>query len=184
MSIAKWRADIDQVTNSFVAEFGNLSAEELNWKPSSDVWSVTQNMHHLIVINETYYPVLQAVRNKTYELPWIARFGFMVRFMGRVILNSVQPDRRKKMKTFPLWQPSASNFGKDIFEQFKNHQEHLKNVISESEDLVKLGTIISSPANKNIVYSLSTAFDIIVTHEKRHLEQARELLHLKKENRT
>jgi hypothetical protein len=41
---------------------------------------------------------------------------------------------------------------------------------------VENGTIISSPANKNIEYKLETAFDIIVAHEKRHLEQAREVL--------
>jgi hypothetical protein len=38
------------------------------------------------------------------------------------------------------------------------------------------GTVISSPANKYIVYKLETAFDIIVAHEERHLEQAKEVL--------
>jgi hypothetical protein len=37
-------------------------------------------------------------------------------------------------------------------------------------------TVIASPASKMIVYTLDTAFDIIVTHERRHLEQAREVL--------
>ena len=38
------------------------------------------------------------------------------------------------------------------------------------------GVVISSPANKNIVYKLETALDIITTHEKRHFEQARRIL--------
>jgi hypothetical protein len=42
--------------------------------------------------------------------------------------------------------------------------------------------VISSPANKNIVYKLETAFDIIVSHEQRHLEQAKEILQLMKNN--
>jgi hypothetical protein len=182
MTVEKWRTDIDQITNDFIAEFGNLSPEELNWKPSPHVWSVAQNIHHLITINETYYPVIKSIRDNTYVIPWIGRIGFMVRFMGRVILNSVQPDRRKKMKTFPLWQPSSSEFGKDIFEQFRKHQDALKKLIADSQDLLSKETIISSPANKNIVYKLETAFEIIVTHEKRHLEQARELIRLKNKN--
>lgn len=180
MNIAQWNSRIDEVTNAFVKEFGNMTAEELNWKPSPDVWSVAQNMHHLIVINETYYPVLRSVRDNTYEMPWIGKLGFMVRFMERVILKSVQPDRRKKMKTFPLWQPSSSSFGTDIIEKFKKHQEDLKKLITDSQDLLEKGTLISSPANKNIVYRLETAFEIIITHETRHLEQARELIRLKK----
>ena len=33
----------------------------------------------------------------------------------------------------------------------------------------------TAKANKNIVYKLETAFDIIVTHEERHFEQAKEV---------
>jgi hypothetical protein len=99
-----------------------------------------------------------------------------VRFFGKVIPDSVQPDRRKKMKTFPIWQPSQSEIAADILQQFENHQEQLKNLIESSSDLLDQRAIISSPANKNIVYTLETAFDIIVTHERRHFEQAKEVL--------
>jgi hypothetical protein len=53
-----------------------------------------------------------------------------------------------------------------------------KEIDINSQDLVDKGTIISSPANKIIVYKLEIAFDIIVAHEKRHLEQAREVLQI------
>ena len=56
----------------------------------------------------------------------------------------------------------------------------LKKRIENSRDLVEREIIISSPANKNIVYKLETAFDIIVTHEKRHYEQSRVVLQLMK----
>lgn len=49
-------------------------------------------------------------------------------------------------------------------------------MIKNSEDLLVNGIVISSPANKNIVYKLETAFNIIVTHEQRHFEQAKEVL--------
>jgi len=40
--------------------------------------------------------------------------------------------------------------------------------------LAEKRTIISSPANKNIVYKLRTAFEIIIAHEQRHFEQSKE----------
>jgi hypothetical protein len=106
----------------------------------------------------------------------------MVSFLGKTVLNAVQPDRKKKMKTFPIWEPTTSNVIGDILNRFQNHQNELIQKIEGSQGLVEKGVVISSPANKNIVYKLETAFDIIVSHEQRHLEQAKEVLQLMKNN--
>jgi hypothetical protein len=79
------------------------------------------------------------------------------------------------MKTFPIWEPTSSHVPPDIWEKWEAQQAAMKSLIQSSHDLLDKGTVISSPANKNIVYKLETAFDIIVAHERRHLEQALEL---------
>ena len=79
------------------------------------------------------------------------------------------------MKTFPLWEPSASTIERNILEKFSAHQEELKKWVQSCEDLLVKRRVISSPANKNIVYTLEAAFHIIVAHERRHLNQAKEL---------
>jgi hypothetical protein len=178
MNTQKWTAKIDETTHAFQQAFGHLTNEQLNWKPHASVWSIAQNIDHLIVINATYFPIIESIRKGTYTLPWIARLGFMVTFFGNVVLDSVQPSRRRKMKTFPVWQPSQSPLPGDVLARFTEAQDKLKTLVTSSSDLVELRTIISSPANKNIVYRLETAFDIITTHEQRHFEQAKEVLTL------
>ena len=173
MNINHWTDQIDATTAAFIEAFRTLSVEELNWKPDAQTWSVAQNIHHLIVINQTYYPIIKSVRAGTYQLPWIGKINFMVSFFGNTILKSVSPDRKRKMKTFPLWEPSQSQIDEDVLHQFDKHQNGLKELIRSSTDLLEANTLISSPANKNIVYTLKSAFDIIVTHELRHLEQAK-----------
>ncbi|HRF37808.1 MAG TPA: hypothetical protein PK198_03385 [Saprospiraceae bacterium] len=79
------------------------------------------------------------------------------------------------MNTFPIWEPAQSEIGAEILERFSKHQQDLKKLLEDSSDLIQKGAVISSPANRNIVYTLETAFDIIVAHEQRHLEQAREI---------
>lgn len=106
----------------------------------------------------------------------------MVSFLGKTVLNAVQPDRKKKMKTFPIWEPANSQVKDDIIDQFKNHKGELKRQIETSKELVEKETVISSTATKNIVYKLETAFDIIVFHEQRHFEQAKEILRLMENN--
>jgi hypothetical protein len=36
--------------------FRHLNAQQINWKPSADRWSVAQCLEHLITINREYYP--------------------------------------------------------------------------------------------------------------------------------
>ena len=176
MDTSRFTNKIDETTIGFKQSFGNLSAQQLNFKPHAETWSTAQNIDHLIVINQTYYPVIKSLREGNYKTPFIAKLGFMVNFLGKMILGSVQPDRKRKMKTFPIWEPATSEISADILIRFEKHQTELKNMITGCRDLLEKGTIISSPANKNIVYKLETAFDIVVTHEQRHLEQAREVL--------
>jgi len=85
-----WTLTIDEISKQSLAEFGELSTEQLNWKPNSNTWSIAQNLDHLIVINETYYPVLAELKAGTYKSPFIARFGFIVSFLGKTILNAGQ----------------------------------------------------------------------------------------------
>jgi hypothetical protein len=175
MNTSKWTTAIDLITSDFKDYFGNLSAERLNWKPTPQRWSIAQNIDHLIAVNKTYYPVLAQIRSGQYALPWTSRFGFLVAFFGKILLDSVKPDRKRKIKTFPIWQPSQSDIARDILAQFEKHQEQLKHLIESSSDLLDRGAIIASPANKNVVYKLETAYDIIVSHERRHFEQAKEV---------
>jgi len=171
----RWANKIDLITSAFKTEFGSLSVEQLNWKPNPQTWSIAQNIHHLIVINQSYYPVINAVRAGNYKTPFIGKVGFMVNFFGKMLLTVVQPDRKRKMKTFAIWEPKSSDFSTDIIKDFEAEQAALKQLIATCGNLLNNGTVICSPANKNIVYKLETAFDIIIAHEQRHFEQAKEV---------
>lgn len=171
-----WTAALDNITKQCQEEFGTLTIEQLHWKPNSNTWSIAQNLDHLILVNQTYFPVLTSLKEGNYQAPFIAKINFIVTLLGKTILKAVHPDRRKKMKTFPIWDPGASNKNDDILKRFERHQNELKQKMEEAEGLIEQGVVISSPANRNIVYKLETAFDIIVSHEQRHMEQAKELL--------
>lgn len=171
-----WIKQIDDNTQAFNQYFGDLTEEQLNWKSDSKTWSIAQNIDHLIVINSTYFPILSDLKSGNYRLPFLAKFGFLVTFFGKIILNSVQADRKKKIKTFPIWEPGTSQIPGDIMQKFAQHHVQLKQEMEAARDWIEMGAVISSPANKNIFYKLETAFEIMVTHERRHLEQSKEVL--------
>ena len=65
-----WIEKIDKLTNQFLQEFSSLNEEELNWKPDPESWSVAQHLDHLIVINQTYFPIIAALKAGQYSLPF------------------------------------------------------------------------------------------------------------------
>ncbi|MFZ1705618.1 MAG: DinB family protein [Saprospiraceae bacterium] len=175
MILLTFYKEIDEISQDFNQEFGHLSTAQLNWKINPSTWSIAQNINHLIVINQSYFSTVEQLKNGSYRLPLHGRIPLVTSLFGKMILDAVSPDRRKKMKTFPIWEPQQSDFSNDIITSFLNHQETLKNTIKFCSILMKQKVAISSPANKCIVYKLETAFQIMISHEKRHLEQAREV---------
>lgn len=174
--IQNWEKELNAITAQFKTAFGQLPAENLNRKPNAQTWSIAEIIGHLIRTNESYYPVVKAIRNGKQNLPFVANFRFLTNMLGNMILKGVSADRKKKVPTFSVWEPQQTDLGSDMVDRFEKHQKQLISFIKSTEDLLKKETIISSPANKMIVYKLESAFDILVEHEKRHFNQALEAL--------
>lgn len=169
---AKWEAQLRRISSEVQLAFGGLSPEQLNFKPNAATWSIAQNLAHLITINESYYPIVEQVRKGTYRLPFLGKIGFVHRFFGNFILKAVLPTTRKKMKTFPIWEPQQSAVSGDIVQRFAQHQTQFIAFMLGCQDLVDKGQLICSPASRTVVYTLEKAFEIIAQHEQRHLDQA------------
>lgn len=166
---------LDAISREVQATFGPLSAEDLNAKTSQHSWSIAQNLHHLMVVNSSYFPTLEAVSAGRYSPPFAARFGFWARLASRMLLQSVRPDRQRRMKTLKPWEPSGEALPDNIVGLFLDHQTQLQQQLSACEKHLQQGVVIASPTNRNVVYPLETAYELIVNHEWRHLEQAKEV---------
>jgi hypothetical protein len=172
----RWNDRIAAVSAAVEREFGHLDADRLNARPAHGTWSIAQNLDHLIRLNGSYGPVIEEVRRGEHRPPFTARLPFLPQSLGRMLLKAVQPDGKRRMRTFPVWEPAAEPVPADIVPRFLAHQEELQALITSSDDLVERQAVISSPANRHIVYPLEAAFDVIVAHEERHLAQARDAL--------
>ena len=170
--IEQWYYRIDTVTSKFQTTFGNWEESQLNHRPSGGGWSVAEILQHLIILNSSYFPLIEKLHAGTLELPWTARFPSITKRFGKMIYKSVLPETKRKAKTMSVWEPHRSEIPPGILDRFVSHQQKLKETIASSESLVRQHAIISSPANRFIVYPIDMLFDILVAHEERHLAQA------------
>lgn len=172
----EWDKKIQWITDRFSEEFEGVTGKNLNWKPAESTWSIAQVIDHIMVTNRSYFPIFEQVKENTFKTPWIGKIPWIPVLTGGMILSYVQPDRKKKSKTAGLWEPSHSQIPDDILDRFKEHQNELLQWIKILSEYADLDLIIHSPASKMIVYPIHYAIVILITHEERHLNQAREVL--------
>ena len=159
----------------FERNFKSLSEDQIQKKVNAATWSIAENIDHIVKVNSTYIPIFTAIENGTYSRPFMSRLPMVTKRFGAMIFNAVSRTRTKKMKTFPIWEPSQSYVQNPLSMMLENHQS-LGTLAVNISSAVQMGLVIASPASKVIVYTLDDALSIIIEHELRHLEQAKELL--------
>ncbi len=82
MNHLNWKEQIDQNTKLVQELFSKIPAQQLNVQPNIQTWSIAQNLEHLIVINESYYPILNQLHGHVYKAPFHAKFTFLVNFLA------------------------------------------------------------------------------------------------------
>src|SRR5437588_1241606 len=160
------------IADETLAGFGDLTAQQLNWKPSADRWSVAQCCDHLVTANEAVFPIFEKVlsgekKNTFWEsLPWLPSFW------GKMLIKAVAPESARKLKAPKIFHPSNSTVDGAIIRRFIDQQNQVIRYMKTTKDLDLEKIKISSPVTNLIAYSLMDAYRIIITHEKRHFLQA------------
>ena len=175
-NIDDWIFRLDCVTDAVEQECSLFQQDILEARPQPESWSAAEVIEHIVAVNTSYFPLFDALISGTYRVPWIAHIGFVPGMFGRMILNSVRPENKRKTSTLRIWQPVPGAHEAQIASQFRQHQNTLKEYLKALEPFLERNMIINSPANRNIVYPLSTALEIVVTHEERHLDQFKRAL--------
>ena len=172
MVLAEGRLVADETTRAF----GQLSAEQLNWKPSKREWSIGQCFDHLIISNRPYLPIIEEIRKGKWRQRAWERVPLLPRLFGKLLIRTLRADSRRGVKARPAFYPSTSLFTAGIITSFIEQQDRLLHLMEATRGLN--GITITSPAVRLITYSLMDAYRIIVVHEQNHFVQARRAMKL------
>lgn len=172
-----WTTELKSNTEKFEREFAQLPEHILCYKPHHQSWSILEVIEHLTTTNSRYFSIFDEVLEGRNRIHWVGKIPGAANGMGKMLLKSMDPSRRKKVKTVPVFEPEVTTITPDLWPRFLSCQERLIEYVSQFSK-AQLSTIISSPASTIIVYRLKTALDIITTHELRHFHQAIEVKQL------
>jgi len=167
--------EITEVGQKAELTFGHLSSQQINWKPSAEIWSVGQCFDHLIKANSLFFPELERIADDERKNSFWENYSPLSSFFGNLLVNSLKKDARKfKAPTRKIVPPS--DIDPRIIELFAAHQAELIGKVRRTENADWRRTKITSPFMKLMTYKLSDGFQILIEHEKRHVRQAERVI--------
>jgi hypothetical protein len=167
-------SEFESVTADVQNTFGGLSAEQLNWKPAAESWSVGQCLDHLVKSNEEFYPELDALaagtRKNTFWQNWSPLSGIAGAFLVKTLKKDSQKVKTNQKMTPPSEIPA------DIVDKFAVHQAEFTEKIRSTADADWRKTVLTSPFVKIMTYRMDVGLKALIEHEERHVRQAKRVL--------
>jgi DinB superfamily len=157
----------DQTAQALVA---GLSEEQLNWQPTAGAWSVGQCLEHLCITNEAYMPPMSAALQGQPDAPveeirpgWFSRW-FLKSF--------VEPSPNARRVPAPRKIRPGMRVSAGVVERFLASNKACRELLvrSRSKDVNRIR--FWNPLVSGVRFTVGVGFEIIASHEQRHLLQA------------
>ena len=172
LSLADVEAEFAEMARDAQSVFGALNERQLNWRRDATIWSVAQCFDHLLKINrEMFQAIDAAIAGSPPPTLW-QRLPVLPRLFGLMLIKSQMPEAKRKFTAPGKAVPASSAIDTRIIERFIAHQHEAAARI-RSLDGRAARTVMVSPFASFITYSVLDGCRLIVTHERRHFEQAR-----------
>ncbi|HVD88716.1 MAG TPA: DinB family protein [Jatrophihabitantaceae bacterium] len=157
-----------------------LTESQFNWRPGEGRWSIAECLVHLNRAVSATLPAFDRAisegRAKGRTAPGgggPARYGWFSRWM----IGSMEPPPKRRMKTFPIFQVpvGGSHAIVRVLPEFVAVRDQLADRVRQADglDLRKNRTV--SPVTRLLRMPLGAYLQFVITHDRRHLWQARQV---------
>ena len=147
-----------------------LSPEQLNWKPTEDLWSVGQCLHHLYAVNEVYLP---AIANALDDRPPSPVEDITPGWFGRWFIRTyIEPSSRGKRARAPKKIAPGQQVDRCVLDLFLRSNDVARDLVRRASAYNVNRIRFRNPFVPMIRFSVGTGLEIVWRHQGRHLLQA------------
>jgi hypothetical protein len=151
----------------------DLDAARLLWRPSPERWGVADCLEHLIATGNAYHPRVRAAVEEALRAGArdAARDGAPWRptWFGRLFVRAAGPGGRSVRARGPFVPPPGRV---DSATRLLAQQDELRALVADAHGLDLREPRVSSPLSKLLTLRLGEALEMLLAHQRRHLEQA------------
>ncbi len=173
LSLSDVVADFSAIATEATSVFGLLDERQLNWRPAATSWSVGQCFDHLLNANREMF---QRHRRRDGRLESADRVAAAPDPASRLRVNTDQvagAGDEAQIHGIAQGRACVEHDRPGIIERFAASQHEAAARIRSIERRDAASTIMVSPFVSFITYSVIDGCRLIVTHQRRHFEQAR-----------
>ena len=153
----------------------DLSDEQFNWQPAPGHWSIAECLDHLAVTGRELNQSLKAAIDDARSRGLLGRGPFRYGVIGNILVRSQEPPVKMKFKAPKLFRPREGQSLAAVTQDFFSVQDEVLRLIREANGLHLARVKVTSPVTNLMKLSLGQAFNLVATHERRHLWQARQV---------
>jgi DinB superfamily len=168
---AQLAAEISANDQSARTLMDGLTEEQLNWQPDPGSWSVGQCLEHLCMTNEAYLPAIAVALHGQPDAPaenitpgWFGRW-FIRKF--------VEPSAQSKPVGAPAKIRPNQRVDLSVLDRLVSTNEACREVIDKAGSKNVNRIRFRNPFFPLVHFTVGTGLQIIASHERRHLLQAK-----------
>ena len=166
-------AETRRTTEAYRALAGPLTPAQLAWTPPGGGWSVGQVLEHLVVSNALYLQLCEALVQR--GTPAAPGTTWKPTLIGALLARSVSTEAKTRLPAPKVFRPGpAARDG--VLAAFVAMQERLAVLMERAAPLDWRRLKGPSPVTSLVRVNLGDAFQVLVNHSNRHLNQARRVV--------
>ena len=173
LSLADVGTEFSAIARDTQSVFGLLDEQQLNWRPDTTSWSVAQCFDHLLNANREMFQAINAATDGSSPPTVWQRLPVLPRVFGLMLIKSQTPEAKRKFTAPRNAEPASSAIDPRIIQRFVAYQHEAAARVRSLDGRDVARIIMVSPFVSFITYSVLDGCRLIVTHERRHFEQAR-----------
>jgi hypothetical protein len=163
---------VEEQLKEVIAVFQNLPEDQLLQPAANGGWSMAECIEHLNAYGDFYLPRLQKAVSKAPAPQQPDRFKHSL--LGRYFIAMMNPkDSTKKYKAMKRYRPVTLTEPHAVVSRFIQQLEELLKIIMQAEQKNLMKVNVATTLSSLIKIHAGDAIQFVLTHNRRHLLQAR-----------
>ncbi|HEY6222991.1 MAG TPA: DinB family protein [Gemmatimonadales bacterium] len=155
---------------------GSVGEAEFNWQPAPGSWAIGHCLQHLATGTDQVLPAIDRAIATARAHQWMAQEPVRYGPFARMMVASMEPPVKWRMKTNRMFQPPAEPLRRDaVLAELTASRGRILERVRQSAGLDLKRAIVVSPVSRLIRVPLGAYLAFLAAHDRRHLWQARQV---------